>query len=794
MDGTWNGHYYYGNGLSEESTFTLLAQSKSNKVYLAGSGRDDAGIFTIQGNVDTNCEITFSKRYPEHSWTYSGSIDRVKETMIGKWGGTGAGGSFTFNRHYAAGEKDLDSSQETRYHTTDLCELCCLIPFEHLPSLPKCYTSAIPLGPGLILRPPNVWEHRPTRFGFQHHQDLKALEQSSDNCPLCSLIHKGVTQFNENVKDGPRNENGRKLQSAGPKDYRLQITANESDPDGFMIWTDATIDTYIFLVAVVSFCVENGKIQQSTFVCSTELISLDIDDDPLSHRFKGRIVHEDPSSPTALDRVSEWVKKCDDKHKRCKPDLVSLPTRVLHVGDQSSSNHIRLWETGGEIGSYTTLSHCWGTSRPLITTLATMDEKKERIDLDNMDKTFQDAVAITRALGIQNLWVDSLCICQDDETDWERESSRMAEIFSNSYLTIAAASAKDGSVGCFIHHSPRGYVSFGYASNKGSGGKLYAFLVPVERGLFTHDTLSLKDEPLSSRTWTVQERILSRRSLFYCKDQTYFECKEEFKGEDGFHSKGRLIDIEGYLSLPNQSHEHIKGYMKGLWDSLIRLNMGRKLTKSSDKLPALSGVAKRFEELLQDKYVAGLWESTLLGDLLWDSLGVRGPWPPVYRAPSWSWTCIDDASPAMDRYRQCSKFATIVDFHIHTKGSNPYGEVDDGWIKLKAPLVQLFVNEDPATRWAKGVFGFMTANQKGMEHNTFLDYDIDVERLRQLSLFAIVFGRDTLNKPTILYPSLLVTPTGDGKYRRLTKLLLDEDGLGECAPKFGDDFPVITLI
>src|SRR6266487_3780194 len=108
---------------------------------------------------------------------------------------------------------------------------------------------------------------------------------------------------------------------------------------------------------------------------------------------------------------------CDNEHKRCKPDPAPLPTRVLHVGDQTPSSYIRLWETEGAIGSYTTLSHCWGNSNPLITTRATVDERKKRVDFDKMDKTFQDAVTITRILGIQNLWIDSLCIYQDDEKD-----------------------------------------------------------------------------------------------------------------------------------------------------------------------------------------------------------------------------------------------------------------------------------------------------------------------------------------------------------------------------------------
>lgn len=499
----------------------------------------------------------------------------------------------------------------------------------------------------------------------------------------------------------------------------------------------------------------------------------------------------------ALDRISEWVNRCDNDHKRCKPEPAPLPARVLRVGDQSPSSRISLWETEGAIGSYTTLSYCWGKSNLLMATRATMDERKKGIDFDEMGKTFQDAVTITRALGIQNLWIDSLCICQDDKKDWEREASKMAEVYSNSYLTIAVANAKDGSVGCFSHRPPREYISFAYSSSKRPSGKLYASLIPVERGLSSLDTLGMRNEPLSSRAWTLQERILSPRSLFYCTDQMYFECKEEFKGEDGFYSKGRLIDIEGYLSLPNQSQEHIESHMRGLWDTLIQLNMGRKLTMSSDKLPAFSGLAKKFEHTLKDKYVAGLWQSTLLGDLLWDALGVRGPWPPkYYRAPSWSWACIDDATAPMDRYRKCSKFATVLDYHIHATGDNPYGEVDDGWIRLKAPLIQVFVDEDPATRWTKGVFGFTAANRKKMENTTALDYDIDEATLRQLSLFAVIFGRDTLNSPTIIYPSLLVTPTedGSGRYRRLAKFLMDENALGEYTPKFGDDHPEITLV
>jgi hypothetical protein len=49
-------------------------------------------------------------------------------------------------------------------------------------------------------------------------------------------------------------------------------------------------------------------------------------------------------------------------------------------------------------------------------------------------KTYKDAIALTHALGISFLWIDSLCIIQDDAADWEAESGNMASIYENSYL------------------------------------------------------------------------------------------------------------------------------------------------------------------------------------------------------------------------------------------------------------------------------------------------------------------------------------------------------------------------
>jgi hypothetical protein len=105
----------------------------------------------------------------------------------------------------------------------------------------------------------------------------------------------------------------------------------------------------------------------------------------------------------------------------------------------------------GDISHYATLSYCWGDPRkiPFIrTTEETFVQRKTRIEWGDLPKTFQDAIIIIRALEIHFIWIDSLCILQDDELDWEKEAAKVANIYSNSYLNIAATGSSDSGGGC----------------------------------------------------------------------------------------------------------------------------------------------------------------------------------------------------------------------------------------------------------------------------------------------------------------------------------------------------------
>jgi hypothetical protein len=156
-------------------------------------------------------------------------------------------------------------------------------------------------------------------------------------------------------------------------------------------------------------------------------------------------------SQQAMRTIYKWLEQCVKSHKIMCPQLVTpdgppkLPHRVLDV-TISDENSVRLVETQGKVGYWACLSHCWGEKQPLKTTRDpdTLSQHQIAIPWDTLPKTFQDAIFVTRALGIQYLWIDSLCIIQDDSVDWQFQSAQMADIYRNSILTIAGSASSHG--------------------------------------------------------------------------------------------------------------------------------------------------------------------------------------------------------------------------------------------------------------------------------------------------------------------------------------------------------------
>ncbi|KAK8091249.1 hypothetical protein PG994_000754 [Apiospora phragmitis] len=223
-----------------------------------------------------------------------------------------------------------------------------------------------------------------------------------------------------------------------------------------------------------------------------------------------------PGSKEQLRLMKQWLQVCDSAHTMCQrqnDNKPSMPTRLLDV------NSLYLADTASVSSSrYAVLSHCWGklqAGQGLATTKANIGQHKQCVSLEHLPKSFKDAVIITQRLGIRYLWIDSLCIIQDDAADWYYESARMEQVFSDAYVTIGASSALSSVEGFLGDRPTRRCVQLP-APNKSS--KLYVcqaidnFKKHVEQG------------PLSLRGWVLQERALSRRSIFFTSTQVYWEC------------------------------------------------------------------------------------------------------------------------------------------------------------------------------------------------------------------------------------------------------------------------------
>lgn len=230
--------------------------------------------------------------------------------------------------------------------------------------------------------------------------------------------------------------------------------------------------------------------------------------------------------------ITAWLDECIHFHQNCQEPseahpgkfLRKLPARVLDVGpSKGSCDELQLTEDFR--GPYVALSHCWGTTRHLVTEKNTIESHKKGIPLQKLPKTFQDAVIFTKDIGLRYLWIDSLCILQDDIKDWKNEAAKMGDVYQNAYCTIAATGSKGDQEGIFIQRSKQDAHSLWY-----DAANIHIAVTYIE-----DDVAAMKElhtSPLSTRAWTLQERLLSRRTIHFTESRVIWECCSRFVTED----------------------------------------------------------------------------------------------------------------------------------------------------------------------------------------------------------------------------------------------------------------------
>jgi hypothetical protein len=249
--------------------------------------------------------------------------------------------------------------------------------------------------------------------------------------------------------------------------------------------------------------------------------------DPLESSLSDTHLPINPDSPEALKQIKAWLALCVESHTCAAKDGNYLPSRLLDVSE--NSNEIRLFSPfsiGIWKSKYIALSYCWGKSEPFTTTSETLQSRPTGFSVEEMPKTLQDAVQVKRALHIQYLWIDALCIIQGSDEkaqkDWKMESGRMESVYGNAFLTIAAAASDSCDGGLFYSRS----CALQFLTQPTNVENNFVQTRKSITASIPNPARHVKEEPLNCRAWALQERILSHRILTYTFGGIFFQCAQ----------------------------------------------------------------------------------------------------------------------------------------------------------------------------------------------------------------------------------------------------------------------------
>ena len=364
-------------------------------------------------------------------------------------------------------------------------------------------------------------------------------------------------------------------------------------------------------------------------------------------------------------------------------------------------------------GSYCALSYCWGGEQEFKTTTSNIQSYKQAIPVEALPQTIQDAIRVAKAMGFQFLWVDSLCIIQDDRTDMTHELVKMVDIYAGAALTIAAASASschDGFLGRSEWDRPYWSLNFSLSSRCFNGQLVDIILRKTDETI--EETC-----PLHQRAWAFQECVVSPRLLIYGATQMMWCCWAETMSEGSAAFHWLRNDI-GWArrSLQPSSQFVGKAMQPGnslmqTWNHLVEQYTTRVLTKLTDTLPAISAIAQRFGQARHgvltsikgnEQYLAGLWRDDLPLCLLWQNVssGTRRDTIPQ-PLPSWSWTSSPDCRIQWDYFRAIDYIpsAKLLGAFVELDSPQaPYGSVCGGQVTLTGRLKWLRIQKSPYKR------------------------------------------------------------------------------------------------
>jgi hypothetical protein len=420
-----------------------------------------------------------------------------------------------------------------------------------------------------------------------------------------------------------------------------------------------------------------------------------------------------PLCPKNIEWIEQELARCD-AHHCAVPESLFLPTRLLDLGTNDTSEDFKLISTlKSDLDSrtkYTALSYCWGSENEatsqLRTTTSNLAEHYQKIAMTSTTRLVQDAVKLARAISIRYLWIDALCIVQDDNDDWNRESAQMGLIYTNAYIAFCTPTVSSCLEGFLerpaavnigfrsqLRPSIHGTYSIRYQDTQ------HKFELEIDSDI-TPEYLALAyGGEWSKRAWTLQEHHLSTRRLYFGFTHIHFHCSKGKSTEPGWKDASKTHNTFRDQVLDyRQSRNRELLFEK--WDEIIHDYVRREATHKTDMFPAISGLAKMMATEINDKYVAGLWSNDLPRGLLWKDW--KDPCSPKssteYIGPSWSWTSVPTGYEApwfTTSFSRCHSFietnfrseCTILTTWCTPRSDlNPYGQITHAEAHIEGKL------------------------------------------------------------------------------------------------------------
>ncbi|KAH8796277.1 heterokaryon incompatibility protein-domain-containing protein [Hyaloscypha finlandica] len=317
--------------------------------------------------------------------------------------------------------------------------------------------------------------------------------------------------------------------------------------------------------------------------------------------------------------LSAWINDCQANHPSCQQIMhPKLPTRVIDVGSGTVQPCLKI--THGEVGRYRALSHRWGTLDSQLKMSITKRECIENfcraIPFETFPLTFRHAIEVSRSLGIQYLWINYLCIVQDDLQDWEAEAARMGDIYENACVALFAERANHCDDGLFQTIEDKSIATDWIRELEKSK---FADQRPILAFCLVDKAIS----QLQSRGWIMQEEILSRRKICFSETELHWQCRSMSRCECGLKSLAdprftndltktllstqrndgsvtRGLSTSNNSRFASNSNIILNGRTTDLnksWKKLVETYAHRTFTHERDRLSALAGVASKLGRL-----------------------------------------------------------------------------------------------------------------------------------------------------------------------------------------------------